>query len=225
MKNLLKNLRIVKNFKNSFRTRKLLKNSAGQINLDSESGKFLNELIQEYEIFSILDIGTWNGLGSTLTAYNALVLKNKDSKITSIESDKIAYRLAVKNLSKYPEIILKYGRLIEISDLVKPEEIDFLSHNLYPENIEWYIQDLRRYERTENLFLELDLEYDLIIFDGGEFSTFPEFIKLYERTKFFCLDDIFTYKQFDVLNFIKRNSSKFELIKTVNGFSFYKTNC
>ena len=91
-----------------------------------------------------------------------------------------------------------------------------------PENIEWFYQDLRRYKKTKNIYSYLKAQYDFIFFDGGEFSTFAEFKLLYSRTRYFGLDDIQTYKQYDVLNFIKKNKNKFELIETADKLSIYR---
>ena len=91
-----------------------------------------------------------------------------------------------------------------------------------PNNIEWFIQDIRRYKKTKNIFKYINKKYDFILFDGGEFSTFPEFLKLYNQTNYFGLDDIFDYKQFEVLKYIKENKDSFELITTTEDFSIYK---
>ena len=82
-------------------------------------------------------------------------------------------------------------------------------------------QDLRRYKKVKNIYNELPSEFDLVILDGGEFSTYPEFLKLYKKTKFIALDDTETYKQYDVLKFIKNNKG-FKLVSETSGFAIYK---
>ena len=119
-------------------------------------------------------------------------------------------------------VIIVKSKITEINEMPEPSSIDFIKHNLNPENIEWFYQDLRRYKRTKNVFELLDTDYDLILFDGGEFSTFAEFEKLYQRTKYFCLDDIDTYKQFEVMKYIDKTSKKFRLIETVEDLSIYQ---
>ena len=91
-----------------------------------------------------------------------------------------------------------------------------------PLNIEWFYQDLRRYKKTKNIKNCLKDQFDFILFDGGEFSTFAEFKLLYFRTKFFGLDDVQTYKQYEVIKFIKKNQDKFKLIKTDEKLSIYQ---
>lgn len=190
----------------------------------SIQGKTIYDFLIKNDINNVLEIGTWNGLGSTKLLYEALSYKNQNFFITSLETDKIAYKNAKKNLRNLRNLKLLYGRIIEIDELPDPKSIDFKKHKLNPENIEWFYQDIRRYRKTKNILKSLENSYDFILFDGGEFSTYAEFIKLYNRTKFFCLDDINTYKQYGVLKFINSNQNLFELIETVEDISIYKVN-
>ena len=67
----LLNNRQIRNIKNYFRTKKAIKNSDGQIKLESPVGKMLYEFINNYDISKVLEIGTWNGRGSTDILYNS----------------------------------------------------------------------------------------------------------------------------------------------------------
>lgn len=221
-KKYIKGIKLVKNTRNYIRTKKHLSRSYGQINDETRGGKLIYEFIKKFDIQNVLEIGTWNGLGSTLVIYNALMSTGSTFSFMSIETDKIAYNYAKKNLKKFPEIKLKLGRIIEVIDLPDPNLIDFRKHNLNPENIEWFYQDIRRYKKTKNISSLLNDQYDFILFDGGEFSTFAEFKLLYTRTKFFGLDDIQTYKQYEVIEFIQKNKNKFQLIETVDKLSIYQ---
>ena len=222
MKKHIKNLRLVKNIRNYFRTKKIFSDSQGQIKINTPQGKLIFDFVRNNNIKKVLEIGTWNGLGSTMVLYNALKSTNHEFSITTLETDKIAYKKALKNLKEKKEIQLNYGRIIEISDLPDAESINFKEHNLDPRNIEWLYQDIRRYKKTKNIYSDLNELYDFILFDGGEFSTFPEFKKLYDRTKYFCLDDIFTYKQYEVIKYIESLPNKFDLIKNVEDLSIYE---
>lgn len=221
IKKIIKDTKFVRNFRNYFRTKKHLSRAYGQIDDKTSGGKLIYEFIQKFDIQNVLEIGTWNGLGSTLVIHNALASKGLKFSFMSIETDKIAYNYARKNLKSLP-VNLKLGRIIDLHDLPDPSLIDFRKHNLNPENIEWFYQDLRRYKKTKNIYSYLKAQYDFIFFDGGEFSTFAEFKLLYSRTRYFGLDDIQTYKQYDVLNFIKKNKNKFELIETADKLSIYR---
>lgn len=216
------NLRIFKNIKNFIRTKKLLGKSFGQLNMNSKEGYLLDKFILENNFQTILEIGTWNGLGSTKTIIDSLKKQNNTSvEFYSIESDRIAFKNATKNL-KNENVRLLYGRIIEIDDLPKVEDINFEYFGFDPKNIEWLHQDIRRYKKTKNVLLSIPKTFDFILFDGGEFSTFAEFKILWTKTKYFALDDTKSYKQFEVLKFIDQNIKKFSLVYDLPNFSIYK---
>ena len=73
------NLRIFKNIKNFIRTKKLLGKSFGQLNMNSKEGYLLDKFILENNFQTILEIGTWNGLGSTKTIIDSLKKQNNTS--------------------------------------------------------------------------------------------------------------------------------------------------
>lgn len=216
-------LRKIKNIKNYFSSKEKAKKSPGNIRRDTKSGRLIENVIYEHSLRKILEIGTWNGLGSTNTVIDILEDLNEDYSFISIESDKIFFEQAKKNLKKKmnKNIQLKLGRIIEIDELPDIENINFGEVGLIPKNKEWFIQDLRRYKKVKNIYNELPSEFDLVILDGGEFSTYPEFLKLYKKTKFIALDDTETYKQYDVLKFIKNNKG-FKLVSETSGFAIYK---
>lgn len=217
------NLRTLKNLRNYFRTKKLLGKNFGQINKSTEEGKLLYNFIKSNNFKTILEIGTWNGLGSTKTIIESIKKTNLKVNFYSIETDKIAYRNAKKNLKNDIKYVnLMYGKIVEVKELPLIQDIDFNSFGFDPKNIEWYIQDLRRYGKVKNIITKLPDQFDFILFDGGEFSTFAEFNKLYEKTKFFGLDDTKTYKQYEVLKKIAKNQDKFKLIKEVENFALYE---
>lgn len=217
--------RVVINFRNSLRSYKLAKNNKGQMTRDSVPGKLLYDFLTKHKIKCVLEIGTWNGLGSTKTIFEALDKINENFKFITIESDKTFHKRAKKNFRNCKDNIdLKLGRLIEIEELPKAESIDFTKHGLINENSEWLVQDIRRYKKINNIYKDLPAKFDFILFDGGEFSTFLEFKKLYRKTKYFGLDDINTFKQYEVLKYINKNSNKFTHISTAAGLSIYKNN-
>lgn len=225
VKKVIVSLRIVKNLRNYLRSRKLAKKSGGQITLNTDSGKLLHNFLKNNDILDILEIGTYNGLGTTKLILDVMKSKKVEFNFTSLESDKIFYKEALKNLKEDSNLVeIMLGRIIEIDELPDIESIEFQRHGLLPENKEWYIQDLRRYKKIKNIFSELPNCFDFIVFDGGEFCTFSEFIRLYPKTTYFALDDINTYKQYEVLKYINNNKSRFELLEKNLDFSIYKVN-
>jgi hypothetical protein len=216
--------RLKKNIKNYISSKQKAKNAPGLIRRDTESGKLIEKVILENSLVNILDIGTWNGLGSTKTLIEILKDNFESYSLVSIETDKIFYRQALKNLKPLlnPSTQLLLGRIIEIDELPESFDIDFEAAGLIPDNVEWLIQDIRRYKKVENVFDSLPTQFDFILFDGGEFSNYSEFLKLYKTTQYFGLDDTNTYKQYEVIKYIEKNFKKFQLINSLETFSVYK---
>jgi len=216
--------RLKKNIKNYFSSIKKAKKPIGQLTNETESGQIISNFIQNYKLKNILEIGTWNGLGSTLTIINALNKVSENYNFISIESDKIFYKQALKNLKNYlgDNVSLRLGRLFELDELPNVDELDLELFGLHKNNYEWFVQDLRRYKKIKNIYPTIPTNFDFILFDGGEFSTYPEFIKLFYKTQFFALDDTDKYKQFEVLNYINLNKDQFKLCIEIPGFAIYE---
>ena len=220
----LKLIRLKKNIKNYIRSKKAAKNALGLIRRDFETGKLIEKVIIENSLINILDIGTWNGLGSTKTFIEVLHENFENYSLVSIETDKIFHKQALKNLNHLlnPSVQLLLGRIIEIDELPNLRNIDFEAAGLVPDNVEWLIQDIRRYKKVENIFDNLPTKFDFILFDGGEFSNYSEFLKLYKTTRYFGLDDTNTYKQYEVIKYIENNFKEFQLINSLETFAIYK---
>ena len=141
--------RVIKNIKNYFSSIEKSKQSVGQINRDTEEGQILERLIKQNKISKVLEIGTWNGLGSTKTILEVLDENIDQYYFTSIESDIIFYKRALKNLkdklNKNAQIFL--GRIIEIEELPDIEDIDFEKFGFDPKNI----------EQLPNLYIQISI--------------------------------------------------------------------
>ena len=84
----LKLIRLKKNIKNYIRSKQAAKNEPGLIRRGDESGKLIEKVIIENSLTNILDIGTWNGLGSTKTLIEVLQENFEKYSLISIETDK-----------------------------------------------------------------------------------------------------------------------------------------
>lgn len=152
---------------------------SGQINLDSLAGQTIRDVAALKEIKTIVEIGAWNGLGSTACVLEGLKDK-KDFNFISLESNRKMYDMAVQNNQGKP-VDLIYGRIINKEDL-------FVDGLQGPEN-EWVAQDIEDYKITPNVIDELPDQIDFLILDGGEFSTRAEFLLLKDRSRCIFLDD------------------------------------
>ncbi len=200
------------NFKNYFSTRNKIKKSSGQMK-DNQLKNKLFELITNNEVKNIVEIGTWNGLGSTTMLLNIIVESDKNINFYSIESDELCFKAARKNLrNNLEDVNLILGRVHEVDDLDYVNKNIIIDYGYGEKEYEWFIQDLRRYKKIKNVSSEIPNKIDLLLLDGGEFSGYADFLTLYFRSKFIVLDDCNTFKQHYVLSFIKKNKANFDLI-------------
>ena len=92
------------------------KNQRGQINIDQDFGKIIYELSSNSLNKTFVDIGTWNGLGSTRCFIEGMKLNN-DSTLYTIEN----------NLEKYDSAKSLWKNVIDNFNL----NVNFLIQTFY----------------------------------------------------------------------------------------------
>ena len=142
---------------------------------------------ENYKIF--LEIGTWNGLGSTRSFVNGFKNRNDDYIFYSLECNKDKS----SDASKLYENNNKIHILNEVIWNEEPENFyeifpQCLSNEMYKH---WNEIDIKNMKKC-NLFLNrtnLPEIFDVILLDGGEFTTYYEFQLLKNRCRILMLDD------------------------------------
>ena len=167
------------------------------------------------DVNTIVELGTWNGMGTTKCVYDSIVENNKkDYQVYSLESNEKFYNQAIINLPKLENFNMILGRIVEVCDLINIDECDdkFFVPISNKEIIKgWLVEDLHNYESIENVLDKMPNQIDLLILDGGEFSSLAEFNKLKDRTTYFVLDDTLLIKNNEVAN-IMRNDSRYQIL-------------
>lgn len=158
----------------------------GQINLNCEFGQKIKNISSKCS--NIVEIGTWNGCGSTTCVLNGM---NKNTNFISIELIEEMYELAKANLRDKP-VKLLHGTVINYEDLkwfnIKEHKktcskLELDHFNLY------YEKEVTAIKNSKNVLNELPSIIDFLILDGGEYSTYPEWKVLEKRTNIVALDD------------------------------------
>jgi hypothetical protein len=154
---------------------------------------FSNEIIKyasnlEYKTF--LEIGTWNGMGSTKAFSNGFANRNDDYIFYSLECNFDKCMDAIKLYSENSKIHI-------LNEVIWNEQpIDF--YEIFPQCLNdetykhWHNVDIINMKKC-NLFLNrpnLPPIFDVVLLDGGEFTTYYEFQILKNRCKVIMLDDI-----------------------------------
>jgi len=166
----------------------------GQIKPASLAGEEIKKIVKRTDIQTIVESGTWEGGGSTLCVLNSL---RDDQIFYTIELYPDVFEKAKNNLKEYTHkdnFKMLNGAIINFEDIFyfdHIKEIDFV--NDVHEQL-WYDKDLRNLKNSKNISEFLSETIDFLILDGGEWSTYPEWEKLKDRTKIVFLDDTGSFK-------------------------------
>lgn len=214
---------------NDFETIKLNPQN-GQINENTSVGKYIIKLISENKFNTLLDIGTWTGNGSTRCMLKGLQQTIYD-RFISVECNQDKTNIAHKNL----ELLLnKEKDTLLWGSIVSPDEVSLANvYEIFPDVVDssefqrWHQVDLDNIKISPNILDQIPEELDLVLFDGGEFTTYFEFKKLFSRCKkYILMDDCDVAKCKLIREFMKSQPDWNEItyISERNGFCAFKKN-
>jgi hypothetical protein len=183
----------------------------GQIMMDSLLGKYLYSLCKNNtSIKTVVEIGTWHGLGSTDCIIKGLTDSGKDNiHFMSIESNQKMFDVAMNVWNgKLPY----WARLVH-GHIVEPEEMDSTNLGYQNENEAlWFEEDKNAILSSPNVLADIPSSIDLLFLDGGEFSTAAEFWKLKDRAKIVLMDDTTTRKCVKIRDYVMSNPHVYEVL-------------
>jgi len=186
----------------------------GQITENTERCKIIKNVIDTYKPNTVLEIGTWKGLGSTKCIIDSI---DNEVSFLSLETNKSFYDIAVENLKSYQDKVkLIYGRIVE-----KDEILNFVQTiNLNRWEEQWLREDLENVDKCENVLNQIPKKIDLLLLDGGEFSTYPEWLKLKDRSTVIMLDDTTVTKCKKINDELKSSENYTLVFETLEGHGF-----
>lgn len=194
----------------------------GQINPDMAFGALIKEIAREPDVKSIVDIGAWNGLGTTRCIMEG-VGNRTDVHVYSYENKKDFWQVAVRNWQGNDKVTVIYGRLTD--RLMTPDEITAHRHfaNVKDHYDLWYADDVKCF--MDSPLVPPPDTIDFVVIDGGEFSTQGDWdvVSKYEP-KYIGLDDTHVIKCSDIEAELD-NNSKYEKIGSGtdrNGWALFK---
>lgn len=181
----------------------------GQICRGSSLGEKIYTFSKREDIHTIVEIGTWLGLGSTKCILDGVLSKKTDTMIYSLECNEERHYQAGINLGKLPEnFYLVHGTIVSVKEL---QHIMKTIHQ--PIHQQWLAEDIEAVETAPNVFDKLPERIDLCVMDGGGFSGMLEFRKLWKRCRFIILDDTNMNKHKETKRFVLNNPDKFNVIE------------
>jgi len=178
----------------------------GQINRGTLLGDKIYGMCRQSNVNTIVDIGTWNGMGTTKCIYDAVIGTRKE--VYSLECNKIRHEEAKINLGFIPSTFkLIHGTIVDAKEL--QPIMDTLENDTLKG---WLKDDLNWLRSTPNVLNQLPEKIDVCIIDGGEFSGDLEFFKLWQKCHYIILDDTNAIKHKKTKEFILSNPDKFKVL-------------
>jgi len=195
----------------------------GQIQQSSDAGKWIACICSREDVSNIVEIGTWNGMGSTKCVYEAI--KNTNKKLISLEINKDMHEIAKSFYQKAPQIELFLGKVTDKLIDLNLLDAKFFSDFSIQTKSKWRDEDLLNLSICPNVLDKLPQKIDFLILDGGEFTTFHEFNALKDRSNFIFLDDVNPpcIKNYLVRQeLLKTSQLIYENLSERHGFSIFK---
>ena len=167
----------------------LLEND-GQIKYDSAMGKIIGQYSQDTRFSRYLEIGTWNGGGSTYCFAKGFESRLEPFQFVSLEINEEMYNEAKSKYVNLPHMNLCKARIIKDEEFPSINELLEMFEHV---NMQWLKDDIGSFFKTS--YFDVDtFNPEVVLLDGSEYLTYFEFKKLYNTTKVFILDDIATDK-------------------------------
>jgi len=189
----------------------------GQIGRSTILGDWIYDCVKNPDVYNIIDVGTGSGLGTTKVVYDAIVNSQKKKYLVySLETYKTHYDISVQNVPKIPNFHLLHGYITrQMLDLSKIPDKNFIGYTRNDAEM-WYIGTIRDMDQCENILHLIPEKIDLLILDGGPFSSYYEFQILKDRCKYFVLDDTNDIKNIFVLEEMISQPETYTILKQDN---------
>lgn len=151
--------------------------SKGQITMDQRFGKMLAQSARDSGV--IVEFGTHDGSGSTWCLHWGI--KAAHQHLYSIDIDKPLQNLA---RDRYDPRFVTFIH----GTIVKPEEFMPFSHP-DPDSKQYWAPERDANSNAPYVLDQIPENIDLLLLDGGEWTSHVEFTKLGQRCKMIALDD------------------------------------
>lgn len=186
---------------------------SGQIH-DDDFSRDIRRYAADARFSTYLEIGTWNGLGSTRAFADGFSSRKDEYVFYSLEcnADKCA------DAQKLYEKNANMKILNEV--LWNEEPADF--YEIFPQCLTdatarwWHEVDVANMKACPVFLNRKDLPdiFDVVLLDGGEFTTYHEFRLLENRCRILMLDDVNSDKCRMIRDELRSNPDRWTVLKT-----------
>lgn len=157
-----------------------LMNNVGQIGIHQPFGKWIEHYAKDTQFQRYMEIGSWNGRGSTICFGLGFLGRDDSAMLHSFEINQERYVESSTFWEHNPRIRIHNARIL-------PELPDVRSVHSSIQS-EWQADDERWFKST--LYVDATaLQPEVVLLDGGEYITYFEYQLLKPHARVFLLDD------------------------------------
>ena len=176
--------------------------NTGQIQLSQPFGEWISKYAADTRFQRYLEIGTWNGRGSTCCFYNGFTTRNDNPTLQSYEIDKNRATEANDLWKNVPQIEIIHGRVLQNEQC--PMYRDVLK--MFPNVTEpWHIEDIKNFWSCPHVPIK---DPEVVLLDGAEYLTQFEFDRVFDQSpavRVYLLDDTQVSKTMHINTFLLNN--------------------
>ncbi|ABT16090.1 glycosyl transferase [Paramecium bursaria Chlorella virus CVM-1] len=170
----------------------------GQLGASTPVGQFLAKIVQIPEFKNFIEVGTWNGRGSTKCIMNGLVQRSDKTSFYSLEADKGRCQSGQDFWATQEkgnvDLHLLWGKLSD--KMVTREYVQ--THPKFSSQLQYFDIEASQTHEAPLVGDDLPNDVEFAFLDGGEFCSIFDFnvlVKKYAHSlKVIGLDDIDTIK-------------------------------
>ncbi len=174
----------------------------GEIVRGKPLGETIFNIASQPQYKTFLEVGTLYGRGSTKCFLDAIIPRNDNAQLYSIESNPTFYKITKDYWDKYFHYTKTNPKKLNLifGTMVSYEELDenFITDSGHTKETYDYNVDIK-----EAPLIKLQGEIDVLCLDGGHFSTAQEWEMFKNKIKIIILDDTKTSKTKKILTEIQ----------------------
>jgi hypothetical protein len=159
--------------------------NTGQIRLHQGLGLCIQKYAADSRFTRYLEIGTWNGRGSTV-CFAAGFQKRQDTVILqSLEIQSERMQEASTLWASIPSIRILYGRILPDNKTPSFEVISKIHSDIRQD---WHVEDLEHFKNSPYINIS-SFNPEVVLLDGGEYITYFEYLEVKDTAQVLMLDD------------------------------------
>jgi len=164
--------------------------NTGQIKVNSPFGQWIAKYAADPKFSRYLEIGTWNGQGSTCCFYEGFKTRTDTFALQSYEIAKDRFIEATKVWNGYSPIQIIHGRILKNSQCPTWDQVQKIHPFI---NLLWHTEDIKHFWNCSYVPMN---DPQVILLDGAEYLTWFEFEQMITTTNatVYLLDDTQTSK-------------------------------